>query len=144
VVKHIWQVATMVAVAAAVLGLAGGLVACGGSADEASPGPTTYTEADSGQTVSAAVGDEIAVTLKENPSTGYEWDLKPGPGLTVVSNDYAGPSASPSPMIGAGGTRTWVFKVDEAGTLTLTGLYVRPWEPSSKSASDFSLTIDAQ
>jgi Predicted secreted protein len=46
--------------------------------------------------------------------------------------------------MGAGGTHSWVFRVDKAGTLTLAGLYVRPWEADGKSAADFSLTIEAQ
>jgi predicted secreted protein len=45
--------------------------------------------------------------------------------------------------MGAGGVHTWVYKVDRAGVLTLTGVYARSWEPQSKSAADFSLTVDA-
>jgi len=121
------------------------LVACGG-AGGSSPSPSikTFTEAANGQTVQAAPGDEFRVTLKENPTTGYRWDMTLGPGLTLVSGAFTGPSPSPSPPLGAGGTRTWLVRVDTAGTLTLTGVYARPWEAASKSAAGFSLTIDAK
>jgi len=127
---------------------AGSLVACGGSSGGASaspsPGARVYTETASGTTIRAKVGDRITVTLRENPTTGYKWDMKAGPGLTLVGDEFVGPSPSPSPLMGAGGTHSWVFRVDKAGTLTLTGLYVRPWEADGKSAADFSLTIEAQ
>ena len=127
---------------------AGSLVACGGSSGGASaspsPGARVYTETASGTTIRAKVGDRITVTLRENPTTGYKWDMKAGPGLTLVGDEFVGPSPSPSPLMGAGGTHSWVFRVDKAGTLTLTGLYVRQWEADGKSAADFSLTIEAQ
>jgi inhibitor of cysteine peptidase len=113
------------------------LAACGGSG-----GATLkVTEADNAKTVTAKVGDEVSVTLKENPTTGYEWTMIAGPGLAAQSDTYIGPSPSASPLLGAGGVHTWLYKVDKAGTLTLTGVYARSWEPQSKNAADFSLAI---
>jgi len=124
---------------AVMLTAAAALVACGGSG-----GATIRaTEADNNKTVMAKVGDELSVTLKENPTTGYEWNMIAGPGLTAVSDRFVGPSPSPSPLMGVGGVHTWVYKVDRAGGLTLTGVYARSWEPQNKSAADFSLTVDA-
>ena len=124
------------------------IAACGGELPAVppptSPPPAVYTVADNNATVAARVGEQFTVSLAENPTTGYQWDMKAGPGLTLVSDRFTGPSPSPSPLEGAGGTRAWVFRADKAGTLTLTGLYVRPWEADGKSAADFSLTITAQ
>ena len=128
-------VALIVGVCAAAL-----LAACGGGSGGAT---IKATEADSAKTLTAKVGDGVSVTLKENPTTGYEWSMIAGPGLTAVSDEFIGPSSSPSPMMGAGGVHTWFYKVDQAGTLTLTGVYARSWESESKSAADFSLTVDA-
>ena len=130
------------------LTLSAALAACGGTAGSSSPppspSPTVYTAADNGATVQASVGERFTVSLDENPTTGYQWDMKAGPGLTQLGDEFAGPSPSPSPLMGAGGTHSWVFRVDEAGTLTLTGIYVRSWEADGKSAADFSLTIVAR
>ena len=130
------------------LACAATLTACGGSGGaSSSPTPTVKvcTEAASGTTVSAKVGDRIMVKLKENPTTGYKWDMKFGPGLKLVIGTFFGPSFSPSPPImGAGGTHTWLVQIDKPGTLTLTGIYARPWESASKGAASFSLTIDAK
>jgi inhibitor of cysteine peptidase len=130
------------------LAFAAALAACGGTGGSSpapsSPTPAVYTAADDGATVEASVGEQFTVSLEENPTTGYEWDMKAGPGLTLVGDEFMGPSPSPSPLTGAGRTHSWVFKAARAGTLTLTGLYVRPWEADGKSAADFSLTIAAR
>jgi len=128
---------------AVTLTAAAALVACGGSGGGSGSATIKVTEADNGATVKAKVGDELSVTLEENPTTGYEWSMIAGPGLTAVSDRFVGPSPSPSPLMGAGGTHTWVYKVASSGKLTLTGVYARSWEPESKSAADFSLTVDA-
>ena len=128
---------------AIILSSAAVLVACGGSAGGSAGASIKVTEADNNKTVTAKVGDRIFVTLDENPSTGYEWSMIAGPGLTAVSDRFVGPSPSPSPLMGAGGAHTWVYKVASSGKLTLTGVYARSWEPQSKSAADFSLTVHA-
>src|SRR5450756_2822578 len=73
---------------------AGSLVACGGSSGGASaspsPGARVYTETASGTTIRAKVGDRITVTLRENPTTGYEWEMKLAPGLTLVMRTFFG------------------------------------------------------
>jgi inhibitor of cysteine peptidase len=129
-------------------GAAAGLVACGGSAGSptgGSVGPSraTYTEAQNGQTVKASVGAEIAITLDENPTTGYRWTMKASAGLKRLSSTFSGSGASPSPALGSGGTRTWIYRVEASGTQTLTGVYARPWETASPGAGTFSLTIAA-
>ena len=145
---HRLQRGVVIASVAMTLACAAALAACGGTggsslAPPPAP-PAAYTAADNHATVAARVGEQLTVTLAENPTTGYQWDMKAGPGLTLVSDQFIGPSPSPSPLEGAGGTHSWVFRANAAGTLTLTGLYVRPWEADGKSAADFSLTIEAQ
>jgi inhibitor of cysteine peptidase len=136
----------MILLAATAVAGAAALSACGGSSAPPSPSPVvrTFTEAQNSKTVTASVGERFAVTLDENPTTGYAWALKLGPGLSLISDEYAGPSPSASPLMGAGGARTWVVRVDDAGTLTLTGVYARSWEAPTKSAASFSLTIEAR
>jgi inhibitor of cysteine peptidase len=114
---------------------------CGGAATAKPTAAPTYSEADNGRIVTLAVGQSFTVTLKENPTTGYQWKMVVGPGLRQVSDKYT-PDAQPSsgpPLAGAGGTYSWVLKAATAGTRTLTGIYARPWVP--KNSADFSLTI---
>ena len=109
------------------------------------PGLTQYfTEKDSPGIFGAKIGMTFAVVLKENPSTGYTWTMKLGPGLKLVSDQFVAPSPSPSPMVGAGGQRLWVITIQKAGETAVTGIYARPSAAATKSAADFSLTLDAK
>ena len=122
------------------------VAACGSTAKSGADGRTSataYTEANNNDTVAAKVGDQIVVTLKDNPSTGYSWKMKLGPGLARVSSKFTAPSTSPQ-LVGASGKRTWVIKVEEVGALKLTGVYMRAWENVTKNAASFSLTINAK
>ena len=122
------------------------VAACGSSKKAAADGrtlKTAYTEANNKDTVALKVGQQIFVTLKENPSTGYSWNVKLANGLAMVSTEFTAPSTSP-PLAGAGGKRTWVIRADNAGMLKFSGVYVRSWEKKGKKARSFSLTINAK
>ena len=111
----------------------------------AQPGVTDYfTGKDSPGIFVTDVGATFAVVLGENPSTGYMWTMKLGPGLKLLTDDFVAPSPSPSPLVGAGGQRIWVITIEQAGTTTLTGIYARPSDAATQSAADFSLTIEAK
>ena len=137
---------------AAVLTAATALVACGGSGGgSASPAPlvTAIGVSDSpsdGEAASVNVavqaGGQVTNTLAENPTTGYRWTFKLSPGLTQVSSTFTGPSPSPSPLVGAGGTRTYVVQVDQSGVHAVRAAYARPWE-SKMPAKTFTVQIFA-
>ena len=140
--------AAFVVVAAARAACGGGSGTGGGSiADTSSPSPqaAVYTASDSGTTVKALVGERFTIRLAENPSTGYKWAMKLGPGLKLVSGSFEQPSPSPSPpVVGAGGMHVWLVEVETPGTLSVNGAYYRPWEGADKSAAHFTLTVQAQ
>lgn len=61
------------------------------------------------------VGDEIAVELPENRTTGYRWDLsQANPQLTILSDEFV---RGDSDIIGAPGHRNLVFRADDTGVL---------------------------
>jgi len=112
--------------------------ACGGSNGEsASPAPlvTSIGVSDSpsdGRATSVGVavqaGGQVSIKLAENPTTGYRWTFKLPPGVTQVSSTFTGPTPSPSPAMGVGGTRTCVVRVGQPGVYTVGAAYARPWE----------------
>jgi predicted secreted protein len=103
-----------------------------------------FTEKDSPVALGTDVGTTFVVDLTDNPSTGYMWTMKLGPGLTLVHEQVVAPDSSPSPMVGAGSQHLWFIKVEKPGTTTVTGIYARPADAATKSAADFSLTIHAE
>lgn len=109
--------------------------------------PPIITEADSGSTLSLAAGDEFAVVLEENPTTGHVWELTFGAGLRVLSDAYeaSSPSPSPGPRLGAGGTHRWLVKAESPGSAEVKGAYRRPWEAATAApARVFTLTVDVR
>jgi inhibitor of cysteine peptidase len=95
-------------------------------------------EGDNGRVVSARTSDVIVVSLPENPSTGYLWDMKATPGLMLISNTFV---RSPTKYIGGAGTRIWRYQVGGTGTQSLTGSYHRPWLPSTPTDRKFSFSV---
>ncbi len=135
----------------AVIVVAGSLAACGSSSTSGGSGggpsvtPTpkvvVFTEADNGKTVTVKAGQSFRMVLKENPTTGYAWNMIIGPGLVQETTRFVGPTPSASPLAGAGGTRVWTVRAVKPGTRTITGVYEQSWN-KGKNASDFSLTVN--
>jgi len=96
--------------------------------------------ADNGGKRKLRVGDVFEVTLPENPTTGYRWQLHSpvGPVLEVEDDSFAGPSSG---MIGAGGLRSWRFRVLREGLAHLVIDNRRSWEPAP--IGTFEVTIEA-
>jgi inhibitor of cysteine peptidase len=75
-------------------------------------------------------GDLLVVYLPANRTTGFGWQptfskggvLKPEGDAFYLAN-----KTSPH-LVGWGGTETWIFRAEQAGSTTLTLGYVRPWE----------------
>lgn len=96
------------------------VASCGGG------GTHRLTESDSLSEVDVEVGDIIEVSLEENQTTGYGWELSSPPDmLELVSDEYVAPE---SDQVGAPGTRGLRFEVisEDAGILRLE--YIRPFD----------------
>ena len=71
--------------------------------------------------------DQFEVTLPENPTTGYRWQLHApvNPALSVEGNSYV--AAAPG-LIGSGGLRSWRFRALKEGAVGLVIENGRSWE----------------
>jgi inhibitor of cysteine peptidase len=103
--------------------------------------PVNLTAADKGSQVSVKVGEQIAISLDGNPSTGYSWEAI---GLDTAVFEQMGDatfiSSNPG-LVGAGGSMTLTFKAVKAGTAVLTLVYHRPWETGVTPLDTFSVAI---
>jgi len=90
--------------------------------------------------VALAVGQELEVTLGENPSTGFRWELlSPGePHCGLVADNFEPPSQA---VPGRGGTHRWRFKAASAGSGKIEMAYRRPMEPDQAPARTFKLSV---
>ena len=101
----------------------------------------TLTETEKGITEDIAQGTRFAVQLKENPTTGYEWNATVSSGLEIQSSDYQQDKAAEG-MVGVGGTRTWVIIAKDLGTQKFSATYLRSWENVTGSESTYSVNIN--
>jgi inhibitor of cysteine peptidase len=98
------------------------------------------TEEDSGRDVSVALGDELRVSLKENPTTGYGWSVLPMRPAVLELEDSAftlGRDAG----VGGGGRRTFRFRAAAVGRAVLDLELRQPWEPGQPPEARFNLTV---
>lgn len=100
----------------------------------------TLTENDNGRTEDIAQDTRFAIVLKENPTTGYEWNATVSSGLEIQSSDYEQDSA-PKGMVGVGGNRTWIIVAKDTGTQKFSAIYKRPWEAATGTENTFSVNI---
>ncbi len=90
-------------------------------------------------------GQEFAVILDSNPTTGYSWalaqPLQPEI-LKLISQNYKPADSTPQP--GSGGRETWIFKGLAKGTTSISMQYVRPWEKGILPARSAVFTVAVQ
>ena len=82
------------------------------------------------------VGDQVRITLPENPTTGAQWFyIKPEmmngePIYTVLKDEYVKESSSngDEELMGQGGQRFIILSGEKVGKASWEGVYARPWE----------------
>lgn len=76
-------------------------------------------------------GDEIAVALPENPTTGFRWHSHPS-GLDLVDDQFI---LRDDAAVGEGGTRRLVYRAHDVGTVDQLIEERRPFAPDDSVAS---------
>ncbi len=101
----------------------------------------SLTAAANGSQVDVKVGDQIAITLDGNPSTGYTWEANDmDTTMFEQVGDPAFSSSNPG-LVGSVGSLTITFKALKAGTASLSLVYHRPWETGVDPIDTFAVTV---
>ncbi len=98
----------------------------------------SYGQSDNNTTVSAKNGETFKISLEDNPSTGYVWNVSVTSGLTIVNNTYLPPNTT---LVGAPGIREWQVTVNGTGTQQFSGIYKRPLEPLIGNETTYLLNV---
>lgn len=108
------------------------------------PGQQVITETNNGTTISLEKGETFYLRLKENPTTGYSWQLNLSQGLNNVSEKYYPPESKEGeePIVGAGGVHQWEIKADSEGNQQVTAIYKRSWENETGTEDKFTLNVE--
>ena len=98
--------------------------------------------ADNGRTVDTLVGDVITVSLAENRTTGYRWDLEALDEslLELVGDTF---SLNSNPQIGSGGTRELRFRVKAPGRGAISLKYWQQWSGEGSVTERFALQVQS-
>jgi inhibitor of cysteine peptidase len=94
-----------------------------------SKSPIEVLEKDCGQAFDLAIGDELHLTLKENPTTGFRWRLQEA--SVQVCRAVEDQFETTTHHYGGGGVHWWRFEAIASGQATIELTYVRPWSPDA-------------
>jgi predicted secreted protein len=84
-------------------------------------------EASAGQPVKTQIGQRLRITLPENRTTGYRWQVA-GDCTQILSQENDQPTPGSTAMPGAGGERVWIFAAKTKGHCELRFESARSWE----------------
>jgi len=85
------------------------------------------------------------ITLKANPSTGFEWTADyDREYLSLKSKTYARDPSKPKDWVGVGGHTTFVFVPIKTGRTRIQILYKRRWEPGASTEITYWVTITSR
>jgi inhibitor of cysteine peptidase len=99
-----------------------------------------FVEKDTDSSVTAAVNGSFIVQLRENPTTGYMWNVSVTKGLEITNDSYQMDSGAAN-MTGVGGTHSWNVKAVQPGNQTFWGFYKRPWENTTGNETNYVLNV---
>ena len=91
-------------------------------------------------TLTVRLDDTIPISLKENPTTGYLWDVTNSTGLEIVSDEY-GRDNTTNGMVGAGGVHKWTVKAVKTGSQTFSAVMIRGDTKPPGEEGTYNLTI---
>ncbi len=84
------------------------------------------------------VNETVLVSLEENPTTGYEWNMTPSAGLEIVSSEFV---PAKDETVGAPGVHEWILKAIESGNQVFSGADVRSFEEPAGNETAYTLEI---
>lgn len=103
----------------------------------------TMTANESITNLTAAIGDTILISLKENPTTGYTWNVTNSSGLELTGDSFEMDTVKEG-MAGAGGVHSWMVRTVAAGNQSFSGIYKRSWESDSPDDERYNLAVSVR
>jgi inhibitor of cysteine peptidase len=108
------------------------------------PPPITLPET-GGQAI-VVLGQEVALHLEANATTGYRWEVvQPVSDVVlVVDNGTYREPPDPDARVGAGGSTSFVFRAIRRGKAVLDLVYRRPWERDVAPAKIVTVNLEVR
>ena len=103
----------------------------------------TYTADQNTTALNMTVNETVQISLNENPTTGYMWNVTTSSGLEILADEYT-PDAVSQMMAGAGGIHEWILKAVDFGNQTFSAVNMRSFENLTGSEESYTLNITVQ
>jgi inhibitor of cysteine peptidase len=100
---------------------------------------TVYNESANGQTITVPLNGTFAVMLRENPTTGYSWNITVTSGLVITNDTFIAPQTT---LVGAGGSHEWDLKAIQTGQQKFSGVYKQSWMNTTANDTTFALWVN--
>jgi inhibitor of cysteine peptidase len=101
---------------------------------------TALSQIDNGKSISLAMGEMLTLSLTENPTTGYRWQLdSPKGGVLRIADDKFQPVGG---QVGGSGIRTLSLVAAEKGSYRLSLSLKRAWETPESGIEEFTLQLN--
>ena len=100
----------------------------------------SFTESENKGYYTVPKNSQMYVTLDENPTTGYTWNLTATPGLTLVKDEFIPPSSSQG--LGASGMHEWEIKAVAEGDQKITGVLKHVSDPTTGLETTYTVFIE--
>ncbi|MDD3857060.1 MAG: protease inhibitor I42 family protein [Methanoculleus sp.] len=97
-----------------------------------------FNETNNNETVTVPAGSNITISLTENPTTGYEWNVTSSTGLQLVKETHDAPQTE---LVGAPGVHVWEYTAAESGAAEFSAIYKRSWEETTGNETTFSMAF---
>jgi inhibitor of cysteine peptidase len=100
----------------------------------------TIDESFDGKTIPLAVGDQLEVRLKENPTTGSRWRIAAdgAPACEREGDSFVAAGTRP----GQEGVHVWRLRAARPGRARIELAYGRSWESGGAPARSFAVTVE--
>ena len=107
---------------------------------------TSYklTEAAEGKNLTLHSGEIVALYLKANPTTGFNWALSDGSkaaGVVMIGNSFFLPNTTEPGMVGSPGTTILFFGFSQPGSYKLAFNYERSWVKDATQSKTYYFTV---
>lgn len=99
-----------------------------------------FTESTAGNRITVPTQQAFEIHLRENPTTGYRWQLDLDEGVALISRHFM---PSRPDISGAGGVRRFVLSVDRPGDFGIRAILRREWEPEGSAIERLEFYITA-
>lgn len=105
--------------------------------------PIALTAADNGRLIEVGPGDTLTITLPENPTTGFRWEMdRPDPLALEVEDDRY--TSNPGSAVGGGGARILVLRALSPAQLDVGLRLRRAWDPPGSAVDLFRVSVRVQ